>query len=101
MDGSVKDRAEGWEDGGRAVLAERVPVVLRNAARDGLVGADAARLAVKVDRTLLETVRRQTGIEDDETLIRFALAHVALDGAWLEDFKASRGTLDVALDTDF
>lgn len=71
------------------------------AERSGLLAEKSGRIGGRVSLSLVEKAKARTGIETDTDLIEFALANVALEDRFAEQFKASRGTIDPDLKLGF
>jgi hypothetical protein len=79
----------------------RVAAVMAAAENSGLLGEKTARIGGRISPALVEKAKKRTGIATDTDLIEFALASVALDDAFAETFRSTRGTVDPALKLGF
>jgi hypothetical protein len=85
----------------KAPEGDRVEVVLKAAARSGLLLGKSGRISGRVSPALVEEAKRRTGIETDSDLIAFALANVALKDDFAKAFKDVRGTIGADLKLGF
>ncbi|MGJ4918131.1 hypothetical protein ACQR10_26895 [Bradyrhizobium sp. HKCCYLRH2060] len=74
---------------------------MRAAEKSGLLKDKADRIGGRVSSALVRQAKRQTGIETDTDLIKFALATVALEDNFADIFKASRGRVAPKLKLGF
>jgi hypothetical protein len=81
--------------------ATQVEAVMAAAQRSGLLLEKSGRIGGRVSPVLVERAKARTGIETDTDLIEFALANIALDDKFAENFKASRGKVDPDLKLGF
>jgi hypothetical protein len=79
----------------------RFDAVMRAAEQSGLLSRKSGRIAGRVSPALIRQAKRQTGIVADTDLIEFALATVALEDNFAEDFRKSRGKVDRDLKLGF
>src|ERR1700754_3797495 len=79
----------------------RFEAVMRAAEQSGFLSTKSGRIAGRVSPALIRQAKRQTGIATDTDLIEFALAYVALEENFAEDFRKSRGKVDRDLKLGF
>lgn len=79
----------------------QVEAVMEAAEQSGLLLERDGRIGGRVSHTLVEPAKARTGIETDTDLIEFALADIALEDEFAENFKAARGKVDPDLKLGF
>ena len=89
------------ESGQPLVSKARFEAVMQAAEQSGLLNAKSGRIGGRVSPALVRQAKRQTGIETDTDLIEFALATVALEDNFAEEFKESRGKVGPELKLGF
>ncbi|PYE89518.1 hypothetical protein [Phyllobacterium leguminum] len=82
-------------------MKKRVDAVVKVARQTGLIGEKSARIAGRVSPILVEEAKKRTGLQSDTDLIEFALANVAIEDNFAEEFKKLEGTVDPTLDLEF
>jgi hypothetical protein len=87
--------------GGARIGQSRVETVMKAAEQSGLLTERSGRIAGRVSPALIKRAKDRTGITSDSDLIVYALANVALEDNFAEEFKAARGTVDPALKLGF
>jgi len=94
-------RVQGDAKGEIQLGSVRVEAVMRAAEQSGLLSRKSGRIAGRVSPALIRQAKRQTGIVADTDLIEFALASIALEDNFAEDFRKSRGKVDPDLKLGF
>lgn len=79
----------------------RIEAVFRGAEKVGLLGEKDGRIAGRVSSGLIKEAKARTGIKSDSELIAFALATVALEDNFAQEFSDLAGTVDPELDLEF
>ena len=74
---------------------------MANPRGNGPSPASKRRIGGRVSPALVEQAKARTGIETDTDLIEFALANIALEDGFTENFKAVRGAVDPVLKLGF
>lgn len=82
-------------------MKKRVDAVVEAARQTGLIGEKSGRIAGRVSPILVEEAKKRTGLQSDTDLIEFALANVAIEDNFAEEFKKLEGTVDPTLDLEF
>lgn len=78
----------------------RRDVIMERLARLGLSKDKTAKLGGRVNPKLLELARERAGAVNDSQLIEIALGNLVMEDGFSEAFRASRGSVDPALDLD-
>jgi hypothetical protein len=74
---------------------------MRGAERVGLLREKDGRITGRVSTGLIQQAKARTGIQSDTALIAFALASVALEDNFAEEFSKLEGTINPELDLEF
>lgn len=83
------------------VSAQRVEATLNTATAAGLMtGKKTKRVSGRAHEQLFAAAAERSGLQGNE-LLEYALAKVALEDNWVEQFFALEGTVSRDLDLDF
>ncbi|PKR89877.1 hypothetical protein CXZ10_08125 [Pleomorphomonas diazotrophica] len=74
---------------------------MKAADQAGMLGEKSHRIGGRISPTLVETAKKQTGIETDSELIEFALATIALDDHFGRALREVEGTVSPDLKLGF
>jgi hypothetical protein len=86
---------------GIKVQGARIQAVMRGAEKAGLLREKDGRITGRVSTGLIKEAKARTGIQSDTELIAFALANVALQDNFAEEFSKLEGTISPELDLEF